>query len=76
MNAAVRQAHQGEMLARLVGKKVTVSTTDFHYLVGQLVDLLPDDRLRISVAGRDVLLRRTGLARIYEADPALAEYIK
>lgn len=70
------QDRKRALVAGLVGKKVSASTTDFHHLVGQLVELLPDDRLRFRVAGREVILRRAGLARIHEADPALAEYLK
>jgi len=59
-----------------VGKKVTVSTTDFHYVVGQLVALDADDALVLSVAGRTVRLPRAHLATLQEADAALAEYVK
>lgn len=60
-----------------VGKKVTVSTTDFHYVVGQLVALDDaTDRLRLTVAGREVSIARPHVATIQEAHPALAEYVK
>ncbi len=64
------------LVLSLVGKKVSVSTTDFHHVVGHLVELGPDDRLKLLVKNREVYLRRQGVARIHEADPALAEYIK
>lgn len=60
-----------------VGKKVTISTTDFRYLVGQLVAL--DERtdlVRLSVAGREVSVARAQVATIQEAHAALAEYVK
>ena len=44
--------------------------------VGRLVELGSDDRLKLFVKSREVYLRRQGVARIHEADPALAEYIK
>ena len=59
-----------------VGKKVTVSTTDFHYVVGRLEALDGDDALVLNVAGRTVRLPRAHLATIQEADAALAEYVK
>jgi hypothetical protein len=64
------------LILSFVGKKVSVSTTDFHHVVGQLIEFGADDRLKISVRNREVYLRRQGVARIHEADPALAEYIK
>jgi len=64
------------LILSLVGKKVSVSTTDFHHVVGQLLELGADDRLKILVKNREVYLRRQGVARIHEADTALAEYIK
>ena len=59
-----------------VGKKVTVSTMDFHYVVGHLTALDADDALVLNVAGRIVRLPRAHLATIQEADAALAEYVK
>lgn len=59
-----------------VGRKVTVSTTDFHYVVGRLVALGDDDTLVLSVKGEEIRLPRTGLATIQPADDALAEYVK
>ena len=59
-----------------VGKKVTVSTMDFHYVVGHLTALDADDALVLNVAGRTVRLPRAHLATIQEADAALAEYVK
>lgn len=64
------------LILSFVGKKVSVSTTDFHHVVGQLLEIGADDRLKILVKNREVYLRRQGVARIHEADPALAEYIK
>jgi hypothetical protein len=59
-----------------LGKKVTVSTTDFHYVVGRLEALGADDALVLNVAGKTVRLPRAHLATIQEADDALAEYVK
>jgi hypothetical protein len=59
-----------------VGKKVTISTTDFHYAVGTLIELDHDDRVRLSVRDRDVLIARRHVATIQEAHAALAEYVK
>jgi hypothetical protein len=73
---AARDERHRELVRSFVGKKVSVSTTDFHHLVGRLVELLPDDRLRFFVNNQEVLVRRQGVARIHQADPALAEYIK
>jgi len=64
------------LIGRLLGKKVTASTSDFHYLCGQLLALEPDGRLRFAVEGRQLLVHRDAVARIHEADPALAEYLK
>ncbi len=59
-----------------VGKKVTLSTRDFHYVVGRLIGLGDDDSLLIAVKGDEVRLPRASLATIQEADSALAEYVK
>jgi len=60
----------------LVGQKVSLSTTDFHHVVGRLLELREDDSLRLMVNNQEVLIRRQGVARIHAADPALAEFIK
>jgi hypothetical protein len=73
---AGRAAGKTALIARLVGRKVSVSTSDFHHVVGRLVELQPDDHLRVLVRGRPVLIRRDGVARIHEADESLAEYLK
>jgi hypothetical protein len=65
-----------DLILSMVGHKVSVSTTDFHHVVGQLLGLDDQDRLKIRVKNREVYLRRTGVARIHHADSALAEYIK
>jgi hypothetical protein len=59
-----------------VGKKVTLSTIHFHYLVGRLRALGEDDMLTLDVGKDTVRLARRDLASIQEADPALAEYVK
>jgi hypothetical protein len=59
-----------------LGRKVTLSTTDFHYLVGRLVALGDDDVLVLNVKGEEVRLPRSGLATIQAADDAVAEYVK
>jgi hypothetical protein len=59
-----------------VGKKVTLSTTDFHYVVGRLLALDDDDMLVVAVGDQSVRLARRDLATIQGADPALAEYVK
>jgi len=64
------------LILSYVGHKVSVSTQDFHHVVGHLVELGADDRLKILVKNREVYVRRQGVARIHRADPALAEYIK
>jgi hypothetical protein len=71
-----QDARRRQLVLSLVGRKVSVSTSDFHHVVGRLVELGPDDRLKILVKNREVYLRRQAVARIHEADPALAEYIK
>jgi hypothetical protein len=68
--------NRASIVRGFVGQKVTLSTTDFHYVVGQLVALHDDDRLEISVNDQIVRLPRTGLATIQAADAALAEYVK
>jgi hypothetical protein len=60
----------------LVGRKVSLSTSDFHHLVGRLVEIREDDRLRLFVNNQEVLVHAASVARIHAADPALAEYIK
>lgn len=64
------------LVRRFVGSKVTISTSDFHYVVGRLMDVLPDDRLHLAVGQQTVYVRREAVARILPADPALAEYVK
>ena len=68
-----------DLIYRLVGRKVSVSTTDMHHVVGRLDEIVlidGDDTLRILVDNQEVHVRRLGVARIHEADPALAEYVK
>jgi hypothetical protein len=65
-----------ELITGLIGRKVSVSTHDLHHVVGRLITLDGDDRLRILVNNQEVHVRRLGVARIHEADPALAEYLK
>ena len=65
-----------ELITGLIGRKVSVSTHDLHHVVGRLITLDGDDRLRILVNNQEVHVRRQGVARIHEADPALAEYLK
>ncbi|MES1207683.1 MAG: hypothetical protein ABUS79_17235 [Pseudomonadota bacterium] len=60
----------------LVGKKVTLSTTDFHYLVGRLTALGDDDFITVAIGDGEVRLPRTSVATIREADGALVEYLK
>lgn len=71
-----RREHPTQLLERLLGKKVLLSTTDDHSMVGRFVALDADDHLRLRIAGRDVRVRRAGLAGMDQADPALAEYLK
>jgi hypothetical protein len=59
-----------------VGKKVTLSTTDFHYVVGRLLSVQDDEVLILEVGTQLVKLPRHNLATIQEADAALAEYVK
>lgn len=72
----VVDARRRALVRGLVGKKVSVSTTDLHHVVGRLVALDDDDRLKILVNNQEVHVRRRGVVRIHEADPALAEYVK
>jgi hypothetical protein len=74
-SAAVDQRKRA-LVAGLVGRKVSVSTNDLHHVVGRLIALDRDDRLRILVNNQEVHVRRQAVARIHEADPALAEYLK
>jgi hypothetical protein len=64
------------LVVSLIGHKVSVSTGDLHHVVGRLVALDDDDRLQILVNNQVVHVRRQGVVRIHEADPALAEYVK
>jgi hypothetical protein len=68
--------NRAAVLRGFVGKKVTLSTRDFHYVVGRLVALDDDDMLVIGVKDQIVRLARVSLATIQEADSALAEYVK
>jgi hypothetical protein len=74
--AVRRSERQRALIRRLVGRKVSVSTKDFHHVVGQLLDLDGDDKLRLKVNQREVAVRREAVARIHAVDPALAEYLK
>jgi hypothetical protein len=67
---------QDGLLRRFVGCKVSLSTSDFHHLVGHLIALLPDGSLQLRVKDADVVVGRHAVARIHAADAALAEYIK
>jgi len=74
--SAASAQHRRARLRTLVGHKVSLSTTDFHHVVGRLVSLDEDDSLRLMVKNQEVVIRSQGVARIHAADPALAEYIK
>jgi hypothetical protein len=73
---ARRGAHHRALVRGFIGKKVTVSTKDDHYVVGRLVDLLLGDTLHLAVGARDVFIARASVSRILAADAALAEYVK
>ena len=60
----------------LVGKKVVLSTKDFHYVVGRLLALDGEDRLHIGVKTDEVIVQRESVATLREAEAALTEYIK
>ena len=75
-DAAIVDQRKRALVAGLVGRKVSVSTNDLHHVVGRLIALDRDDRLRILVNNQEVHVRRQAVARIHEADPALAEYLK
>ncbi len=64
------------LIHKLVGRKVSLSTADFHHVVGWLVEILADGRLRLRVKDRELFVAQGAVARIHTADPALAEYIK
>ena len=68
--------NRARIVRSFVGKKVTLSTTDFHYVVGRLLALGEDDVLVVAVKDQSVRLARRSLATIQDADPALAEYVK
>lgn len=68
--------NRARIVRSYVGKKVTLSTIDFHYLVGRLRAVGEDDVLTIDVGKDTVRLARRDLASIQDADPALAEYVK
>jgi len=65
-----------QIVRSFVGQKVTLSTTDFHYVVGRLTALGEDDVLTVAVGERTFRLPRAHLATIQPADVALAEYVK
>lgn len=64
------------LIQRLVGHKVSLSTTDLHHVVGRLTAFGEDDSLVIMVNNEEVHVRLAGVSRIHEADPAIAEYMK
>jgi len=68
--------NQRPQVQALVGKKVVLSTRDFHYVVGRLLALDSDDRLHLGVKADEVIVRRESVATLREADAALVEYIK
>jgi len=70
------QERRRALIKGLVGKKVSLSTSDFHHVVGRLIAVGEDDRLELLVKNKAVHVRQAGVVRIQEADPALAEYIK
>jgi hypothetical protein len=72
----VAQQRRRALAQSLVGKKVSLSTLDFHHVVGRLLEIREDDRLRLFVNNQEVVIPSQRVARIHEADPALAEYIK
>lgn len=73
---ALRDARQRALIASLVGHKVSVSTSDLHHVVGRLVALDDQDRLKLLVKNHEIYVQRQGVVRVHAADPALAEYLK
>lgn len=71
-----RASRHRSLVLRFVGRKVILSTTDLHYAVGRLVALDAEDRLRLRVGDRDLLVPRALLVSIREVDEAVAEYVK
>jgi hypothetical protein len=64
-----------DKLGPFVGKKVIVGTTDFHYISGWAL-ALEGTRLRMSVAGKPVLVPTHMVATIKEVPALQAEYVK
>ena len=64
-----------EKLARFVGKKVTIGTTDWHYISGT-VESSDGISVAMRVAGSAVTVPAEMVATIREAPAAQAEYVK
>ena len=68
--------HARERLESFLGKKVVIGTSDFHYVSGRAVEFIEDQRLRITVNGKDVLVDVEDVATISEVPEVQAEYVK
>jgi hypothetical protein len=71
MNPRVLRDH----LLPFVGKKVTIGTSDFHYISGIFESIAGNDVL-MKVNGKPVTVHANAVATIREAPALQAEYVK
>jgi hypothetical protein len=71
MNPRVLRDH----LVPFVGKKVTIGTTDYHYVSGVIESIIGND-VKVMVNGKPVVIHANAVATILEAHAMQAEYIK
>ncbi|MFH0900203.1 MAG: hypothetical protein V2A73_06210 [Pseudomonadota bacterium] len=64
-----------ELLASLLGKKVTVGTDDNHYICG-IVRLVDGSSVQISVGDQTINVPTRQVAVVHEAPILQAEFIK
>ncbi len=64
-----------ERLIALVGKKVTLGTSDNHYISG-VIQEVDGARARLTVAGESVSVPTRNIVNVVEAASLQAEYVK
>ena len=65
-----------DKLSPHIGKRLTIGTSDWHYLSGTLESVDNAGQLHLSIAGEKVVLPCQKVVTFQEAPPQQAEYMK
>jgi hypothetical protein len=68
--------HARTTIEPFLGKKVIIGTSDFHYVSGRVHEFVDGTKLRLTVNGKNVLVKVDDVATIAEVPDVQAEYVK